>query len=56
MITTANQYANAEEAKVRFNEDVGTHCPTRHSDDHPNDRRHIDRRYDELGNECPHPR
>ena len=24
MITTANQYADAEEAKVRFNEDAGT--------------------------------
>ena len=47
MITTANQYANAEEAEVRFNEDAGTHRPTRHSDDRPNDRCHNDRRYDD---------
>ena len=30
MITTANQYADAEEAEVRFNKDAGTHCPTLH--------------------------
>ena len=28
MITTANQYADAKEAKVCFNEDTGTHHPT----------------------------
>ena len=27
MITTANQYADAEEAEVRFNEDAGTQRP-----------------------------
>ena len=37
MITTTNQYADTEEAKVRFNEDAGTHRPTHHSDDHPDD-------------------
>ena len=40
MITTTNQYADAEEAEVRFNEDAGTHRPTRRSDDRPDDRRH----------------
>ena len=44
---TANQYADAEEAEVRFNKDAGTHRPTRHSDDRPDDRRHNDRRYDD---------
>jgi len=33
MIMTADQYADAEEAKVRFNEDAGTHHPTRCSDE-----------------------
>ena len=27
MITTANQYANTEEAELRFNEDAGIHRP-----------------------------
>ena len=35
MITTANQYADAEEAEVRFNEDAGIHRPTHRSDDRP---------------------
>ena len=47
MITTANQYADIEEAEVCFNEDVGTHRPTHHSDDHPDDRCHSDRHYDD---------
>ena len=47
MIMTANQYADAEEAKVRFNEYAGTHRPTRRYDDHPDDRRHNDRRPDD---------
>ena len=47
MITTANQYANAEEAEVRFNEDAGIHRLARRSDDSPDDRRHNDRRYDD---------
>jgi len=46
MITTANQYIDAEEAELRFNEDAGTHRSTRHSDDCHDDRRHSDRRYD----------
>ena len=33
MITTADQYANVEEAEVRFNDDAGTHRPTRRSDE-----------------------
>ena len=33
MITTANQYVDAEEAEVRLNKDVGTHCPTCRSDE-----------------------
>ena len=37
MITTANQYANAEEAEARFNEDTGTHRPPRRYDDRPDD-------------------
>ena len=37
MITTANQYANAKEAEVRFNEDTGTNCPPRRYDDRPDD-------------------
>ena len=49
MITIANQYANAEEVEVRFNEDASTHRPTRRSDDHPVDRRHSDRHYDDYG-------
>ncbi|XP_066351301.1 uncharacterized protein [Miscanthus floridulus] len=35
MITTANQCADAEEAEVRFNEDVGTQRPSHRYDDHP---------------------
>ena len=35
MITTADQYVDAKDAEVRFNEDAGTHCPTRRSDEHP---------------------
>ena len=49
MITTANQYADTEEAEVRFNEDAGTHRPTRRYDDGPDDRRHNDRHYDDRG-------
>ena len=45
MITTANQYADAEEAEVRFNEDAGTHRPTRRYDDRHNDHRHDERSY-----------
>ena len=40
MITTVDQYGDVEEAKIRFNEDAGTHCPTHHSDDCPYERRH----------------
>ena len=29
MITTTNQYTDAKEAEVHFNEDAGTHRPTR---------------------------
>ena len=47
MITTANQYADTEEAEVLFNEDVGTHRPTRRYDDRPDDRRYNDRCYDD---------
>ena len=50
MIMTVDQYANAKEAEVRFNEDAGTHRPTRHSDERPNDRHHNDRRYDDRSN------
>ena len=47
MITTVNQYANAKEAEVRFNEDVGTHrLPCRY-DDCPDDRCHNDHRFDD---------
>ena len=42
MITPANQYADTEEAEVRFNEDAGTHRPPRRYDDRPDDRRHND--------------
>ena len=49
IITTADQYADAEEAELRFNEDVGTHHPTRRSDERPDERRHNDRRYDDCG-------
>ena len=49
MITTTDQYADAEQAEVRFNEDVGTHCPTRCSDDRPDEQHHSDRRYDDRG-------
>ena len=42
MITTADQYADAEEAEVRFNEDAGTHCSTHHSDERPDERHHSD--------------
>ena len=47
MIMTANQYVDTEEAEVRFNEDAGSHRPTRRSDDHPDDRHHNDHRYDD---------
>ena len=47
MITTANQYANAEEAEVHFNEDVGTQRPPHRYDDRPDDQRHNDRRPDD---------
>ena len=33
MITTTDQYADIEEAKVCFNEDAGTHHPTHCSDE-----------------------
>ena len=46
-ITIANQYADAEEAEVCFNEDASTHRPTCHYDDCPNDRCHNDRCYDD---------
>ena len=49
MITTTDQYADAKEAKVRFNEDAGTHRLTRRIDERPDDRRHSDRRYDDRG-------
>ena len=39
--------ADVEEAKVRFNEDAGTHRLTRHSDEHPDDRHHSDRHCDD---------
>ena len=32
---------------MRFNEDAGTHRPTRRYDDRPDDQRHNDRRYDD---------
>ena len=38
MITTANQYANVEEAEVRFNEDTGTNRLPRRHDDRNDDR------------------
>ena len=47
MITTANQYADAEEAEVRFNEDAGTQRPPYRYDNRPNDRCHNDRRPDD---------
>ena len=47
MITTANQYTDIEEAEVRFNEDAGTHRPTRRYNNRPDDRCHNDRRYDD---------
>ena len=47
MITTANQYADAEEAEVCFNEDMDTNHPPCRYDIRPNDRRHNDRRYDD---------
>ena len=37
MITTTNQYADAEEAKVHFNEDAGTQRPPHCYDDRPDD-------------------
>jgi len=49
MITTADQYANVEEAKVCFNEDVDTHRSTLRSDDRPDERHRSDRRYDNRG-------
>ncbi|XP_066310820.1 uncharacterized protein [Miscanthus floridulus] len=52
MIMTANQYADTKEAQVRFNEDAGTHRPTRRYDDRPDDRRHNDRRYDDRSYHC----
>ena len=47
MIMTADQYADTEEAEVRFNEDAGTHCSAHRSDERSNDRCHSDRRYDD---------
>ena len=47
MIMIANQYADAEEAEVSFNEDAGTHRLTRRSDERPDDQRHNDHRYDD---------
>ena len=37
MITTANLYANTEEAKVHFSEDASTHHPTCHNNDRLDD-------------------
>ena len=50
MITIANQYTDAKEAEVCFNVDAGTHRPTHHSDDRPDDWCHSDRRYDDRSN------
>ena len=36
MITTINQYTDAEEAEVRFNEDASTHRPSCHYDNRLN--------------------
>ena len=47
MITTANQYADAEEAEVRFNEDTGTNRPSRRHDDRNDDRQHNVHRHDD---------
>ena len=47
MITTADQYADAEEAEVRFNEDTGTNRSPHRYDDQIDDRWHNDRRYDD---------
>ena len=47
MITMADQYTNAEEAEVRFNEDASTHRSTRRNDDRPDKRCHSDCRYDD---------
>ncbi|XP_066333486.1 uncharacterized protein [Miscanthus floridulus] len=52
MITTANQYADAEEAEVCFNEDTGNQRPTRRYDDRPADRRHNDHRFDDRNYHC----
>ena len=37
MITTIDQYADAEEVEVRFNEHAGTHCLAHHSDERPDE-------------------
>jgi len=47
MITTANQYADAGEAEVRFNEDTGINRPPHRYDDRLDNRRHNDCRYDD---------
>ena len=47
MITTTNQYTDANEAEVRFNEDAGTHRSTYRSVELPDDRCHGDHRYDD---------
>jgi hypothetical protein len=47
MIITANQYADAEEAEVHFNEDAGTQRLPNRYDDRPDNRRHSDRRPDD---------
>jgi len=49
MTTTANQYIDTKEAKVRFKEDAGTHRPTRCSDEHPDDQCHGYCCYDDRG-------
>ncbi|XP_066374883.1 uncharacterized protein [Miscanthus floridulus] len=43
----ANQYADAEEAEVCFNKDVGTHRPSHCYNNRPDDRHHSDRRPDD---------
>ena len=49
MIMTADQCADSEEAKVRFNKDAGTHRSTHHINDHPDKQCHSHHRYDDRG-------
>ena len=51
MITTANQYANAEEAEVRFNEDTSTNRLPRRHDDRNDDQQHNDHRRDDRNDD-----